>query len=345
MTLNLVNKLCKYHKLYLITICEFYNFDFYDLNKKIKFKSFCLNSTRVRGTILKSLYKLYKFIKSHKIEILISSGSLPVPIIFLLRFFVNLKFLNCKIIFWEHECVQNRGFKSILFRRLANIASDKIVVISERTLYDYTKIIKTPAKKLCHIYNFLSSEYESTLQKYNSESKLIMSVGRLEPEKGFDFAIEIAKIVFDEHLDWTWDIYGAGSQENILNQKIKNYKLENNIFLKGRCENIHKKYKKYAIFVSTSRREGFSLVILEAKFNSIPIVSFDCPCGPNEILKNNINGCLISCYNIQKMAEKISFLIKNPQKRLEYSKKCCEGLEKFNSQFIIKKWLSLFENL
>ena len=104
-------------------------------------------------------------------------------------------------------------------------------------------------------------------------------------------------------------------------------------------------YKNYSIYVMTSYREGLPLVLLEAKANSLPIVSFDCLTGPSEIVRDGVDGYLIECYNEGKMVDKLSKLIENPCLRKEFSDKSRENLDKFGKNKIIKQWETLIDVL
>ena len=95
----------------------------------------------------------------------------------------------------------------------------------------------------------------------------------------------------------------------------------------------------------TSYYEGLPMVLLEAKANSLPLVSFDIDTGPSEIIRNNIDGYLIENNNIEQMIEKIDFMIKNKDIRINFSKKSRENLEKFEKEKIMNQWGKLIENI
>ncbi|MDR1364898.1 MAG: glycosyltransferase [Oscillospiraceae bacterium] len=337
MTLALCDFLCEYFNTFLFSFCKIKDLNF-SINKKLKIIDLKAPDARVLYVLTKTFWKFKKIVSSEKIDVLIVSGSSPIPIVWLIK-----PFIKCKIIFWEHECIANRDKKSFLFRRMACQISDKIVSISKATCDDYKLLLNCQKTEL--IYNFVDDKIYKNAGEYNLNSKLIISVGRLSHEKGFDLAIDTAKIIFKKHRNWQWHIYGEGSEYLNLEKKIKKNNLEKNLILKRRCDNISQKYKNYAIFVLPSYREGLPLVLLEAKINGIPSVSFDCKSGPNEIISNNINGFLIKCYNTKNMSQKIINLIENKNLRAEFSKNCNLNLEKFNKKNLLKKWKNLINNL
>ena len=97
-------------------------------------------------------------------------------------------------------------------------------------------------------------------------------------------------------------------------------------------------YKNAAIYVMTSLQEGLPMVLLEAKSNTLPLISFDIQTGPGEIICDGVNGYLIPAYDIKAMAEKICELIEDEKKRLKFSTNAQLDIEKFSKEVIIKKW-------
>ena len=101
---------------------------------------------------------------------------------------------------------------------------------------------------------------------------------------------------------------------------------------------MNEKYKDYAMFVMTSRYEGFAMVNIEAHFAKLPIVSFNCNCGPDEIIQDGINGYLVDCFDTNQMAEKINYLIENSDVRIQMSQNTSLDKEKLDMKNIIKEW-------
>ena len=95
----------------------------------------------------------------------------------------------------------------------------------------------------------------------------------------------------------------------------------------------------------TSYFEGLPLVLLEAQQYKLPIVSFNCPTGPSEIIRDNVNGFLIENYNVDLMVEKLSLLIENEELRKSFSDNALLDIDKFSRSRIIKQWLNLIEIL
>ena len=101
----------------------------------------------------------------------------------------------------------------------------------------------------------------------------IISVGRISTQKNYSLAIETAKILKQMNIPFTYHIYGIGPEKNAISSLINNYSLQENVILKGYCEDINSIYSSYDVFFLTSLWEGFGNVIVEAFRSGLPVVS------------------------------------------------------------------------
>ena len=119
--------------------------------------------------------------------------------------------------------------------------------------------------------------------------------------------------------------------------------LEKNVILKGLTNHMEKCYQNHAMYVLTSYREGLPLVLIEAKANALPLVSFDVISGPREIISHGEDGILIPPYDTEKMAEEIYELLEKPEKRLRLSENSQNNLELFSKETILSQWKALIQ--
>lgn len=180
--------------------------------------------------------------------------------------------------------------------------------------------------------------------KSDCNNKKVIAVGRYAHQKGFDMLIEAWKIVADLHPEWVLSIYGEGD-DAVLKRLIDKYNLHNSCLLKSATQEIFNKYCESSIYVLSSRFEGMPMVLLEAIAFGLPLVSFDCPCGPKDIINNLKDGILVKSGDINELAEKICFLIENEEIRKEMGINARKNSERFKIEHIADQWRLLFEEL
>ncbi len=175
------------------------------------------------------------------------------------------------------------------------------------------------------------------------KNKRAIAVGRYAPEKGFDLLIKAWQIVEKRHSDWFLNIYGSGNYQAY--QKLAERIRLQNIKCNMQVNDIYEKYTECSIFILSSKHEGFALVLAEAMSCGLPVISFDCPCGPREIIKDGIDGLLVEKENIKDLAEKICYLIEDEDKRIEMGSKAKVSALRFKEKSIMQIWIKLFNDL
>lgn len=177
-----------------------------------------------------------------------------------------------------------------------------------------------------------------------NEQKQVIAVGRYAPQKGFDLLIESWAMVSAKHPDWVLRIYGEGMRKE-LQAQIDSLNIEKSCILEHTVPNITDKYCESSIFVLSSRFEGFGMVIVEAMSCGVPSISFDCPCGPKDIIKDQEDGLLVENGNINQLAEKICFLIENDEIRKQMGEKAYYNVKRYRMNNIVTHWTTLFNEL
>lgn len=180
----------------------------------------------------------------------------------------------------------------------------------------------------------------------NQTDNVVIAAGRIAHVKGLEHMINIWNLVFNKIKDWQLHIYGDGNSDylTILKQKIKQNHLENQIFLKGPTDNIQEKMLKSSIYIMTSHNECLPLVLLEAQACGLPIVSFDCPHGPRNIIDNN-TGVLIDLYDDDKFADSLVTLMHSREQRLLLGQQARENANRYQIDKIMKLWEDMFEEM
>lgn len=313
---------------------------FYLLDEKIHYSA--LDNKKYRGklSLVKDILLLCCYIRKNKIDVLVnvdvSLGAFSLP----------LKILcpSLKQVFWEHfhvgYDVDNKRME--MLRKKALLYGDCYVTLTKQDAVDVKNKYMSNCK-ITTIPNICEFSYEDS--RYDDQSRMIISVGNMLPVKGFDMALDVAKIVLAEHPDWKWEFCGDGIELPSLMEKVQNFGMQDKVMFSGRVNDIGEHYKKSAIFVMTSRSEGFGLVIAEAQSYRLPVVAFDVPYGPRNLITQNKNGFLVEAFDIDKMAEKVNMLISDVGTRCAFSNSATKDLQLYTRDNVAKQWMEVLGDL
>lgn len=212
---------------------------------------------------------------------------------------------------------------------------DKLVVLTKHDLAQW-ELTHSNAVQIANP-NPLSNPEKSKLI-----TKKVISLGRLDAQKGYDMLIDSWARVNKNYPDWCLEIYGQGEWEQMLQNKIIDYGLQEKIILKGIVSDVERVYCEGSIYVMSSRYEGFGMVLIEAMSCGLPVVSFDCEHGPKDIIKDGHDGFLVEPNNIKQLSEKIGILVSSEELRMKMGLNAIESVQRFSKELIMKKWIILF---
>lgn len=176
-------------------------------------------------------------------------------------------------------------------------------------------------------------------------AKRVVTIGRYAYQKGYDLLLQAWAEVEKQYLDWTLDIYGMGDQTGyrqlMTDMGVDVYRCH----LNGPVEDVTKVYQNSSIFVLSSRFEGFGLVLVEAMACGLPVVSFDCPAGPDEIITDGVDGILVPSGDVHVMAEKLMALMADEELRKRLGQQARRSAKRYDMKTIASQWTTLFEKV
>lgn len=178
-------------------------------------------------------------------------------------------------------------------------------------------------------------------------SHRVLAVGRLDYQKGFERLVEAWEEVKKDKIfnDWRLDIFGKGECQDMLQQMIDERDLQDCLFLNQPTTAILDEYKKSSLLVMSSRYEGFPMVLLEAMSAGLPVVSFDCKCGPKDMIQDGRNGLLVKEGDISGLANAMKRMMAEVNFRICLSKEARKVSEYYSETIVMQQWKDLFETI
>ena len=175
------------------------------------------------------------------------------------------------------------------------------------------------------------------------QEKSVIYVGRFSSQKDIQSLLSIWNRVNEKHPDWQLRIYGDGELKEQYMPIIQG--MDANIHVFPPTPAIMEKYFESSILILTSLYEPFGLVLPEAMSCGLPVVAFDCPYGPADIITDGVDGFLILDRNIEAFADRVCQLIEDEALRKKMGKAGVLSSMRYSPEKIMPQWKSLFENL
>lgn len=174
--------------------------------------------------------------------------------------------------------------------------------------------------------------------------KRVIAVGRYVYQKGFDLLLQAWSKIEKQYPDWQLAIYGDGNRTP-YEQQMKDLGIDGTrCHLNGPTANIQQEYINSSIFAFSSRFEGFGMVLVEAMACGLPVVSFACPCGPKDIIRDCEDGLLVENGNVDVFAANLSQLMQNTSMCISMATAGKTNVRRFCMEQIAKQWKVIFES-
>jgi glycosyltransferase involved in cell wall biosynthesis len=174
---------------------------------------------------------------------------------------------------------------------------------------------------------------------------VVVAAGRLTLQKGFDLLIPAFAKVVERHPEWTLRICGDGGQRRRLQSLILEHRLSNNVLLMGAVDRLDLQMAQASLYVLSSRFEGLPMVMIEAMSLGLPVVGFDCPTGPREVIQNGRSGVLVPDGDVEALADAMLAVIEDPEHRRRLGAGASERAKDFALDSIGPRWEALIDEL
>ncbi|MEP2279025.1 glycosyltransferase family 4 protein [Maribacter sp.] len=337
---TLSNGLCNNFNITIITIIN--DKPFYKLKENIKVIACKDHKFRLKNKLLNSLktncylYKdIKKICKNESIDIIIgfmtesnvlaifTAKALKIPVIVSERNYPPLASISN---FWK------------VMRRIT-YPKTNILVVQTKPIFDFFKntMKEEKIKILANPISKNHSEAKKNLRIH--KENIILNVGSLNRQKGQDIAIRAFAQV--NAPNWQLHLLGEGPKRKEYTSLIKELEMEDKIILNGRNNYISNYLLKSKIFIFPSRFEGFPNALTEAMYMGLPCISTDCPTGPQELIKDGVNGFLTPVDNIEILAKTIDKLIRNKDLRQIMGQKAAKSVTHLEEDKVTKHWEKL----
>ena len=325
----LANKLSRNHSVEII--CLRSNSSFYPVNDSVKViyaSNFCGDS------IIKKLFWIKKYIP---IDHTIIAFMLPVYLFTLTAFL----FTNHRIIVSERNDPDSASLVRRIGRQVLLWRAQYVVVQTQRIAEKMPQYIHN---RIRVIYNPISDSFVCGNALSTEKEDLIVSVGRLSPQKNQTMMIDGFKRVLNVYPNYRLEIYGDGESRQGILEYISSQGLKEKVMLRGRSNDIQSVISKAKIFVLTSNYEGMSNALMEAMYVGLPVISTDLS-GARELIINGKNGIIIPIGDVNAFAQETVSLVSDEMKMRELGGKACKIREMIDVNCIVEKWDILIHSM
>lgn len=244
---------------------------------------------------------------------------------------------------WRKKLVASEHGSSMGYNKVYNAIKKhvypRIYAISVPNAMD-TEIYKSWGSNAVYIPHILTYK---AVQKNDLDQKIVLNIGRLTADKQHSRLIHIWSAIKNKN-DWRLIVVGNGEEYETLKRLIEELNVKESVTLLPARKDINEIYKKASIFALSSRSEGFGMVLLEAMSFGIPCISFDCPSGPRDVIKDGVNGYLIDNGNDNIYTKKLQeMLLMGPTELSSLGDAAFNTVLNWDNEGILEKWDKLFK--
>lgn len=212
---------------------------------------------------------------------------------------------------------------------------DGVSVLTETDRQAYAERTRVSKDRLVVMPNPLDAEQRprSTLSE-----PVIAAAGRLSPIKQYPKLLQAFTHVAEKHPQWRLRIYGSGDHEKKIRRTMTELGLEDSVELMGQTKDVLGDLSEASVLAISSRVEGFGMTIVEAFSVGVPVVSFDCPHGPREIIEHGHDGLLVPAQDVEALGKALLSLVEDAQERERMGENALTSSARYTLDDITQRW-------
>jgi glycosyltransferase involved in cell wall biosynthesis len=180
-------------------------------------------------------------------------------------------------------------------------------------------------------------------QPSSRSAKVVVRLGRLSFEKGFDMLLESWALTSAEHPDWTLRLFGSGPEEDRLRRQADELGLTGRVEFAGQVTDLESALRHASVFALSSREEGLPMSLMEAMVMGVPCVAFDCAPGVREIITDGEDGLLVTSGNTDAFAAALSRLIADAELRDAFGEQARRNVARYSPEEVMRRWEWMFD--
>ncbi|WP_433464471.1 glycosyltransferase family 4 protein [Spirillospora sp. CA-128828] len=219
---------------------------------------------------------------------------------------------------------------------------DALTCLTAADAEDYRRLLPDGS---CPVYTIGNGLPTRVYPRSRQENKVVVAGGRVVWIKGYDLLISAFAKVVEKHPEWSLRIHGEGPRRTELRRKATRLGLYNNVLMLEPTDDMEGELAKASILAMSSRAESFGMTIIEAFACGLPVVAFDCPRGPREIVTDGVDGLLVPPGDAGALAETLIRLIDDEELRRAMSANAVASAERFDISAVAAKWETMLDGL